>query len=144
MSMTRDALRDFLRLHRDGVVATVFGGQPEAAVVGIAISDACELVFDALDSTHKVRNVRLNSNIALTVWSGSRTAQVEGVADEPRGDELAALKSVYYAAFPDGPTRLSWPGLTYVRIRPRWARFSDFGATPARFEEVDFLSPSAS
>src|ERR1700722_16124916 len=83
--MTRDALRDFLRLHRDGVVATVFGDQPEAAVVGIAVNDACEVVFDALESTHKVRNLRLNSNIALTVWSGSRTAQVEGMADGPRG-----------------------------------------------------------
>jgi nitroimidazol reductase NimA-like FMN-containing flavoprotein (pyridoxamine 5'-phosphate oxidase superfamily) len=138
--MTRDQLRDFLRLHRDGVVATIFGGQPEAAVVGIGITDACDVVFDALDTTHKVRNLRLDPRIALTVWSGSRTAQVEGVADEPQGAELVALQATYYAAFPDGPSRLAWPGLTYVRIRPRWARFSDFGATPARIVEVDLVA----
>jgi hypothetical protein len=136
--MTRDELRDFLRLHRDGVVSTANAGQPEGAVVGIAVSDSCELVFDALDSTHKVRNLRREPRVALTVWSGSRTAQVEGVADEPSGDELHRLQQVYYRVFPDGPSRVAWPGLTYFRIQPRWARYSDFGAQPAQFVEFDF------
>ena len=60
-----------------------------------------------------------------------RTVQYEGVADEPSGGELERLKQIYYAVYPDGPSRLSWPGLTYVRVRPRWIRYSDFGqATP--------------
>ncbi len=136
--MTQEELRDFLRLHRDGVVSTTHAGQPEGAVVGIAVSDRCELVFDALDSTHKVRNLRRDPRVALTVWSGSRTAQLEGVADEPSGAELQRLQQVYYGVFADGPSRLAWPGLTYFRIRPRWARYSDFGAQPAQFVEFDF------
>ena len=138
--MTRDQLRDFLRLHRDGVLSTVHRHQPEGAVVGIAVSDACEIVFDALETTHKVRNLRATPQVALTVWTGARTAQVHGHADEPRGAELQALQQVYYGAFPDGPSRLPWPGLTYVRIRPHWVRYSDFGAQPAQFIEIDFQS----
>jgi hypothetical protein len=30
------------------------------------------------------------------------------------------------AAYPDGPSRLSWPGLIYVRVRPTWIRYSNY------------------
>jgi hypothetical protein len=36
------------------------------------------------------------------------------------------LKRVYFDAFPDGPQREQWPGITYVRVRVTWARYSDF------------------
>jgi hypothetical protein len=38
-------------------------------------------------------------------------------------------------AWPDGPDRLSWPGLTYVRVRPTWIRFSNFNANPPQIIE---------
>ena len=57
-----------------------------------------------------------------------RTVQYEGFADEPAGDELERLKQAYYQVYPDGPSRLSWPGLIYVRVRPAWIRYSDFTA----------------
>lgn len=56
-----------------------------------------------------------------------RTVQYEGVADEPEGAERDRLTQTYYAVYPDGRDRLSWPGLTYVRVRPQWIRYSDFG-----------------
>ena len=34
------------------------------------------------------------------------------------------------ASYPDGLARLVWPGITHVRIRPRWLRFSDFNQRP--------------
>jgi hypothetical protein len=36
----------------------------------------------------------------------------------------------YFAQFPDGPDRLGWVGITHVRVRPHWARYSDFSAQP--------------
>jgi hypothetical protein len=30
---------------------------------------------------------------------------------------------------------LSWPGLTYFRVRPRWIRYSDFGQAPPLIAE---------
>jgi hypothetical protein len=63
--------------------------------------------------------------------------QYEGVADLPDGADLDACKRVYFEAWPDGPEREKWPDIAYVRVRPRWIRFSDFGQTPARIEELN-------
>jgi hypothetical protein len=36
------------------------------------------------------------------------------------------VQNCYFARFSDGPARLTWPGITYFRVRPTWIRFSDF------------------
>jgi hypothetical protein len=66
-----------------------------------------------------------------------RTVQFQGIADEPSGDELQQLKELYFSRFPEGRERLSWPGLIYLRARPRWLRFSDFKQTPPEITEFD-------
>lgn len=130
----------FLRGHRLAVQASVSpAGTPQAALVGYGVSDCLEIVFDTLDSTRKAQNLRRNNRIALTIGGQTagdeRTVQLEGVADEPAGVQLGALKQVYYAAYPDGPTRLSWPGLIYVRVRPTWIRYSDYNVRPPEIIE---------
>ena len=42
---------------------------------------------------------------------------------------------MYYAAYPDGPSRLSWPGLIYVRVRPTWIRYSNYSVDPPEIVE---------
>jgi len=133
--MTPRALLDFLRAHRLAVQATVSPTEaPQAAVVGFAINDQFEIVFDTLASSRKAQNLRQNPKIALVIGGlltgEERTAQYEGIADEPSGAELEPLKQVYYIAYPDGPSRLSWPGLIYVRVRPTWIRYSDYTTDP--------------
>ena|SRR5215471_14021948 len=136
--MTRADLVAFIRRHRLAVVATVSAaGGPQAAVVGIAVSDDLELVFDTLDSSNKARNLRRDGRIAVVVgWDEEQTVQVEGVADEPAGAELEAVRRIYFQAFPDGPTRLSWPGITHVRVRPAWIRYSDFRGPEPQIVEL--------
>jgi len=126
--MDRAELLGFLRRHRLAVQASVSGsGAPQAAVVGFAVSDDLELVFDTLDTTRKVRNLRHDPRTALVVgWDNEETAQIEGIADEPKGADLERLKRVYFEAYPDGPQRQAWKGITYVRVRPTWVRYSDF------------------
>lgn len=65
-----------------------------------------------------------------------RTLQYEGVADFPEGAELERLQADYFDAFPDGPSRMSWPGITYVRISPMWMRLSDFSTVPPTSVDV--------
>jgi hypothetical protein len=129
--VTSRELLQFLQTHRLAVQTSVSAsGGPQAAVVGIAVSDRFEIIFDTLASTRKAVNLRQNPGAALVVGGliagDERTAQIEGIADEPTGEELERLKSVYYRVYPDGPSRLDWPGLTYFRVRPTWIRFSDF------------------
>jgi hypothetical protein len=138
--MNTAGLLRFMRRHRLAVQASVSAVKaPQAAVVGYAVTDLFEIVFDTLDSSRKGQNLRRNNRIALVIGGlvegEERTVQYEGIADEPSGEELDRLKQVYYAAWPDGPSRLSWPGLTYVRVKPTWVRYSDFNANPPRIDE---------
>jgi general stress protein 26 len=138
--MDRARLLEFLRQHTLAVQASVSASNgAQAAVVGFAITDQFEIIFDTLESTRKVQNLRRNPRIALVIGGlvkgDERTVQYEGIADEPEGSELERLKQVYYVAFPDGPSRLSWPGLTYVRVRPTWIRYSDYNVDPPQIVE---------
>jgi general stress protein 26 len=126
--VTRAEMLQFLRRHRYAVQAsTAADGAPQAAVVGIAVTDRLEVVFDTLGTSRKAKNLRREPRVALVVgWDEEQTLQLEGIADEPTGDELQHLKRVYLAVFPDGTEREQWPDITYVRIRITWARYSDF------------------
>ena len=44
----------------------------------------------------------------------------------PVGEELTRYKNVYFAAWPDGVTVQTWPGLVHFVVGPRWIRYSDF------------------
>ncbi len=143
MPITRAALLDFMRHHRLAVQSSVApSGGPQSAVVGFVVSDGFEMFFDTLDTTRKTANLRVNQRIAFVVGgltSGDeRTVQYEGIADEPRGAELRRLQALYFERFPDGPNRLSWPGITYFRARPVWIRYSDFNQAPVDLVEFTF------
>jgi len=138
--MTTAELLEFMRTQRLAVEASVGAGETaQAALVGIGVSDSLELVFDTLDTTRKVRNLRRVAKVAFVLggWliGDERTVQYEGVADEPTGEELERIKAVYFAAWPDGPARQSWPGLVYIRVRPTWIRYSDFNRNPPMIVE---------
>ena len=141
--MNSSTLLEFLRSHRLAVEASVSTvTKPQAAIVGFAVSDQFEIVFDTLASTRKAENLRNNPRIALVIggWAAGdeRTVQYEGDADEPVGAERKRIAEVYYSAYPDGRERAKWPGLTYFRVKPTWIRYSDYNRNPP--EIVEFSS----
>lgn len=139
-SIGRSELLAFIREHRLAVQASVSATDgPQAAVVGFAITDQFEIVFDTVDSTRKAPNIRRNPRVALVIGGSNpgdeRTVQYEGIADEPAGAELERLKAAYYAVYPDGPSRLGWRGLIYFRVRPTWIRYSNYTVNPPQIVE---------
>jgi hypothetical protein len=118
-------------------------GAPQAAVVGIAVSDRFEVVFDTLDSTRKAQNLRRDNRIALVVGSllpdARQTVQYEGVVNQPTGGDRARLVELYLSVFPDGRERHDWPGITYFRAEPSWLRFSDYSRDPPAILEFSAL-----
>jgi hypothetical protein len=103
-----------MRSHSLAVQASVSPrGAPQAAVVGFVVTDDFEIVFDTVDTTRKVVNL-------------------------PTGADLGRLKQLYFVRFPDGRDRQRWPGLTYLRVRPRWLRFSDFNQSSPAIVEFTF------
>ena len=137
--MDAQKLLEFLRSNRLAVQASLSYDAPQAAVVGFAISDAFEMVFDTLQTTRKAINLRHNPHIAFVIGGmipgDERTVQYEGIADEPSGADLERLKVIYYSAFPDGPNRANWPVLIYIRVRPKWIRYSDYNQNPPEIVE---------
>ena len=136
-------LFSFMRSQRLAVEASrATDGGVQAALVGIAVTDTLEIVFDTLISTRKAQNLRACPRTAFVLGgcpaSEERTVQFEGIADEPVGADLERIKRTYFAVWPEGPTRASWPGITYFRVRPTWIRFSDFRCVPPRI--IEFTS----
>lgn len=141
--MDNIALVAFIRAHRWAIEASSsLDGAPQAAIIGVAVTANLELVFDTLASSRKAANLRANPRIALVIggWNDAepRTLQYEGDADFPVDIELHELRQIYFAAFADGPGRLSLPDITCVRVKPRWIRFSDFTVEPPTVTEQEF------
>lgn len=129
-----DEVAQFVAAQQLAVVATLGpDGAPQAALVGIAITDRFELVFDSVDSSRKIRNLRHDPRVAVTIggtMQDERTVQVDGIADEPDGSEGERIRDAYFRRWPDGRERVSWAGIAHVRITPRWLRFSDWNVAP--------------
>jgi general stress protein 26 len=143
--MTRDELLAFMRTERYAVQASVSSlSASQAAVVGIAISDRLEIVFDTMGDSRKATNLRANPAVAFVIGGtrdgDERTVQYEGIADVPSGDELRRVQEIYFGVFPDGRERLSWAGLIHIRVTPTWIRYSSFSAQPPLILEFDAAS----
>jgi pyridoxine/pyridoxamine 5'-phosphate oxidase len=144
MPLQKSTLVEFVRARVLGVASTISAsGAPEAAVVNLAVTDDLELIFYAVQQTRKCANLRRDPRIAVVVgWEDEQTLQLEGIADEPVEFELERLKQVYAASRPSAAAQMVWPGLTYFRVRPTWARLSKY-SRPWSVEEATFELPKA-
>ena len=138
--MTRPELFEFISGCKLAVLGSISPeGVPQSALVGIAVTEELEIVFDTLDTTRKFRNLTANSRASFVIgWVGEKTVQFEGEAFLPKGDELDRYKKIYFATWLDGPARQNWPGMVYFVVRPRWLRYSDFDQRPPVIEEHSF------
>ena len=136
--VTHADLLAYMRGHKLAVVASVDAdGQPQAALVGVGVTDGFDIVFDTLATSRKHANLSADPRAAVTFSGpGERTLQYQGVAHPVSitGKADALWREAYYAAWPEGPDRLGWPDLAYWRIEARWLRFSDYDAGPLIFE----------
>lgn len=130
--MEKAELFAYIQSQRLGVLGTLApSGEPQAALVGYAVTPDLEILFDTLHTTRKYRNMAANPRVSFTVGStvgrgDERTVQYEGVPEELAGEQLQRLRPVYFATWPDGMERVQWPHITWFVIRPRWIRYSDF------------------
>lgn len=139
--MDKAAIHAFTTQHRYGVLSSIGpDGSPQSALVGIAVTPELEIVFDTVKSSRKYPNLiaRPACSFVIGGWDSERTVQFEGIAIEPTGADLERYLQTYFAVWPDGRTRLSWPGLTHIAVRPRWLRYTDFDQSPPLIEELQF------
>lgn len=139
--VTRELICQFIARQKLGVVSTVSpDNKPEAALVGIAVSENLEIIFDTVKASRKYQNILRSPNVALVIgWDEEITVQYEGMAEVLGNDnEANRFKEIYYQAYPDGRERAAtWPGLVHVRITPKWIRYSNFNE-PLLIGELTF------
>jgi hypothetical protein len=134
---TRNDVRDFLRRQRPRVCVQASissAGAPQAAVVAFVVTDDLEIVFQTVVGSRKMQNLRRDPRIAFVVSDEDEMVQIEGIADEPTGEELERLKAFYCKVHPEAQSwQATRPGddakertFAYVRVKPTWVRHSDF------------------
>lgn len=135
--MTKPDLYIFLQKHHHAVLATVStANEPEAALVGIAVTESLELVFDTSRDSRKYANLIANPHVALVIgWDHEITVQYEGEAHLPSADQTTRYKQAYFNCFPKGRERESWPDTVYFVVKPNWLRYSDFSKEPPKIFE---------
>ncbi len=135
--MTLEEVFDIAKSKRYLVVSTVNeSSAPEAALMGFALTQAKEIVFDTLSTSRKAVNLARNPATALVIgWDENVSLQIEGVARRPVGEDLASAKAAYFREWPDGRARENWPNIAYVVVQPKWIRYSNYAAGPPVVEE---------
>lgn len=140
--MTEADLYAFLTKCRLGVLGTISpNATPQSALVGIAVTQQLEIIFDTVSSSRKYPNLIARPSCAFVIggWgTGEQTVQYEGEAQELKAPEIKRYQETYFKAWPDGPARMSWPGIVYFVVRPTWIRYSDYDQNPPFMREFTF------
>jgi len=138
--MDKLKLWEFLSSCKLGVLSTIGPqGEPQSALVGIAVTPEFEIIFDTVSRSRKFANLARDCRAAFVIgWDGEVTVQFEGRAKQISSTELDPYHEIYFRAFPDGPARLKWDGITYYVVAPKWIRYSDFDKSPSEIEEFCF------
>ncbi len=138
--MNKADLFKFMAGRKLGVLGSItLDGSPQSALVGIAVTPELEIIFDTVASSRKYGNLLANPVASFVVgWSGEVTVQFEGEAFHPLGAELARYQQMYFAVWPECRDHLSWPGIAYFVVRPKWIRYSDYDQRPPLIEELRF------
>ena len=108
-----------------------------------------DLVVPALEA-HRVGSPYRTHGVPVLLEAGSSPAHghagrgelvlhptLSDPRHEPTGAELERLRELYFESFPDGRERQSWRGITYIRARPTWIRYSDFTTDPPAIIEFE-------
>jgi pyridoxine/pyridoxamine 5'-phosphate oxidase len=130
--MTLEEVFDIAKTKRYLVVSTVNeAGAPEGALMGFALTQANEIVFDTLSTSRKAVNLARNPATALVIgWEDGISLQMEGVARRPAAEDLANAKEAYFRQWPDGRARENWPDIAYIVVQPKWIRYANYSGVP--------------
>ena len=140
--MTETDIYEYLRKRKLGVLGSIGpDNHPQSALVGIAVTEALEIIFDTVKSSRKYGNLIARPSCSFVIgWEGEQTVQYEGEAQELSGNELERLQRIYFEVWPDCRSHLTWPDIAYFVVRPRWIRYSDYDQSPPLVQE--FVSSS--
>ena len=141
--MERKDLLPFIRRHQLAVVATISrSGFPQSSVVRFLATDAFELIFSASDQQRKIANLEGCEKISAVIgWDEYQAIQLEGIGTVLQGAQLNEIEAFFANKVPN---EYAWrrhiDGLRYIKIEPKWLRYSDFRKNPASVLTIDMVT----
>jgi pyridoxine/pyridoxamine 5'-phosphate oxidase len=138
--MRESDLYHFIAQGKLGVLSSVApSGAPQSALVGIAVTEDLRILFDTVKTSRKYGNLKARPTCSFVFgWTGEQTVQYEGIAEELDGTQLRRYQEIYFQTWPDGLSRIQWPGIVYFLVKPKWIRYSDFDKNPPLILEFTF------
>ena len=138
--MRESDLYHFIAQGKLGVLSSIASyGAPQSALVGIAVTEDLQIVFDTVKTSRKYVNLIARPTCSFVFsWIGEQTVQYEGIAEELDGTQLHRYQEIYFRTWPDGLSRSQWPGIVYFLVKPKWIRYSDFDKNPPLIVEFTF------
>lgn len=136
----KKTILSFIKKHLIAVISTVNPqNNPESAVVEFGERDNLELIFDAFSNSRKVKNIRSNPNVTFVIgWDEDITVQYEGKAIELKGKDLNKYKEIYKKKNPNISKWEEVKGIVFLKVIPKWIRYSDLNKDPWEIFELNF------
>jgi general stress protein 26 len=137
--MKLSEIYEFVKTCNLAVVSTINqNGSPQSAVVEFAEQPDLTIIIHTLNTSRKYQNLRLNKEVAIVIgWDNNITVQINAVAHELAGDELAIIKQIYSAKNERAKKWEIRPDIAYFAFKPTWIRYSDLGQKPWIIQEFN-------
>lgn len=114
-------------------------GTPQAAVVGVGVTDDFRLVFGTSNTSRKYKSITARPSVAAVIgWDGPETVQYEGEARELKGVEADELSELYFAHNPMARKFKDNPDQAYFVVQPTWLRYTNLASHPWDITELSF------
>ena len=133
-------LYQFMQRQKLAVMASVnTESWPEAAVVGMVVTEDLEIFCSTFRTSRKFENIKNNPRVALAIgWEDGKTVQYEGNAVDVTDDESSELLKSRLASIPSIAKYLERDHQIFYKINPKWIRFSDLSVDPWQRFEITF------
>jgi pyridoxine/pyridoxamine 5'-phosphate oxidase len=95
--MRESDLYRFIAQGKLGVLSSVSpSGAPQSALVGIAVTEDLQIVFDTVKTSRKYGNLKARPACSFVFgWTGEQTVQYEGIAEELGGTQLRRFEFTF-------------------------------------------------
>ena len=84
------------------------------------------LIFSTRGNTTKDKNLKENNKISIAVNNFPVFATIDGSTESPSADEIEKCNKTYYERHPDMVEELKGYSLTYYKLIPSVAYYSDY------------------
>lgn len=126
------------------VISTVNkDGKPESALMTYAVleGEALTLILSTRLNTRKWANLKTNKHVSLVFGGGFSDAEVQFEGEAELFEDAASYKILEDVYFEQNPETLQFrgiPELVFLKVKPTWIRFTDYGMNPPVIEEKNF------